>query len=100
MAKKIPLPTVAEILEEEFMQPYGITAYRLAKEIGVPVSRIQDILHGRRRLSIDTALRLSKFFNMSDSFFVSIQTDIEIRQAKNAAQKELEYICPVTAVYA
>ncbi|MBQ1664266.1 MAG: HigA family addiction module antidote protein, partial [Clostridia bacterium] len=59
MAKKrIETPKVSEILLEEFMEPFGISAYRLAKDINVPVSRIQDILHDRRAITVDTSLRL------------------------------------------
>lgn len=55
-------PTIGEILQEEFMEPMNISAYRLAQEIHVPVSRIQDILHGRRKITADTSLRLARFF--------------------------------------
>ena len=56
--KRIETPKVSEILLEEFMEPFGISAYRLAKDINVPVSRIQDILHDRRAITVDTSLRL------------------------------------------
>ena len=55
-------PTMGEILIEEFMEPMGISAYRLAQDIHVPVSRIQDILHGRRKITADTSLRLANIF--------------------------------------
>ena len=63
---KIETPKISEILLEEFMQPYGISAYRLAKDINVPVSRVQDILHDRRKISVDTSLRLGKYFGVSE----------------------------------
>lgn len=66
---EIKTPKISEILLEEFMQPYGISAYRLAKDINVPVSRVQDILHDRRKISVDTSLRLGKYFG-SSRFFV------------------------------
>lgn len=94
---KIPLPTMAEILASEFMQPYGLSAYKLANDINVPVSRIQDILHSRRRISIDTALRLSKYFSMSDSFFINLQSDIELRESKNRQEDALKAIKPISA---
>ena len=64
----------------------------MAKDINVPVSRIQDILHGRRKISIDTALRLSKYFGVSDSFFIDLQSEIELRESKNRQKDELDKI--------
>ena len=60
MNEFIPTPTIGEILKEEFMEPFGISAYRLANDIHVPISRIQDILHNRRKITADTSLRLSR----------------------------------------
>jgi len=96
MANYIPTPTVSEILIEEFMKPYGISAYRLAQDIHVPVSRIQDILHDRRKITADTSLRLAKYFGVSDKYFLDIQTDIDIRNLKLSEQAELDSIpvCP------
>ena len=65
----ITTPTVSEILREEFMEPLGISAYRLAQAINVPLSRVQDILHDRRKITADTSLRLAKFFGVSDRYF-------------------------------
>ena len=97
---RIPLPTIGESLASEFMEPYGLSAYRLAKDIDLPVSRIQDILHGRRRVSIDTALRLSRYFSMSDGFFINLQSDIELRESKNRQKAELEAIKPISVISA
>lgn len=96
MANYIPTPTVSEILIEEFMKPYGISAYRLAQDIHVPISRIQDILHDRRKITADTSLRLAKYFGVSDKYFLDIQTDIDIRNLKLSEQDELDSIpvCP------
>ena len=69
-------PQINEILLEEFMKPMGISAYKLAQEIHVPVSRIQDILHGRRRITADTSLRLARFFGVTDRYFLDMQNDI------------------------
>lgn len=69
----ITTPTIGEILQEEFMEPLNISAYRLALEIHVPTSRIQDILHDRRKITADTSLRLAKFFGVSDKYFLDIQ---------------------------
>ena len=90
--KHIETPTIKDFLKDEFMDPLGVSAYRLAKDIGVPVSRIQDILHGRRKITVDTSLRLGKYFGVSERFFLNIQNDIDIRNEKKAIQKELEEI--------
>lgn len=92
MDRLITTPTVGEILLEEFMEPMGLSAYRLAKDINVPVSRIQDILHGRRKMTADTSVRLAKYFGLSDNYFLSIQDDIDIRIVKNSIQSELDNI--------
>ena len=62
MAEHIETPTMGEILNEEFLIPLGLSAYKVAQEINVPTSRIQDILHNRRKITVDTSLRLAKFF--------------------------------------
>ena len=67
--KFIETPTISEILFEEFMEPNNISAYKLAKEINVPISRIQDIIHNRKKLTVDTSLRLARFFGVSDKYF-------------------------------
>ena len=97
MPNYITTPTISEILIEEFMKPYGISAYRLAQDIHVPVSRIQDILHDRRKITADTSLRLAKYFGVSDKYFLDIQTDIDIRNLKLSEQEELNSIpvCPM-----
>lgn len=82
MDKYIETPGMGEILYEEFMSPFGLSAYRLAQEIHVPVSRIQDILHDRRKITADTSIRLGKFFGVSDRYFLDIQDDIDIRNTK------------------
>lgn len=92
MSKRIETPSVSEILKEEFMEPMNISAYRLAKDIGVPVSRVQDILHGRRKITVDTSLRLAKYFGVSDSYFLNIQNDIDFRNEKEKLKLELDNI--------
>ena len=71
-----------EILEEEFLAPMGISAYKLAKDIKISATRVSEILKGKRRITVDTALRLSKYFGNSVEFWVGIQADYEIRKAK------------------
>ncbi len=88
----IEVPKMSEILLEEFMIPFGLSAYRLAQEIHVPVSRIQDILHDRRRITADTSIRLAKFFGVSDRYFLDIQNDIDIRNTKMGIADEIKNI--------
>ena len=90
----IKTPTMGEILLEEFLAPMNLSAYKLAKDIHVPVSRIQDILHGRRKVTADTSLRLARYFGVSDSYFLDIQNDIDIREMKQALASEIEGITP------
>ena len=95
--KYITPPTISEILREEFMEPLGISAYRLAQAINVPASRVQDILHGRRKITADTSLRLAKFFGVSDRYFLDLQNDIDIRNLKIQLANEISKI-PVCQV--
>ena len=88
----IKTPTIGEILREEFMEPLSISAYKLAKEIHVPVSRVQDILHDRRKISVDTSIRLGLYFGVSEKYFLNMQNDIDIRNIKLENQAELEQI--------
>ena len=71
-----------EILEEEFLKPMGISQYRLAKDISVPPRRINEIVHGKRSITADTALRLGKFFSISAQFWLNLQTryDLEVTE--------------------
>ncbi|MDO5109595.1 MAG: HigA family addiction module antitoxin [Erysipelotrichaceae bacterium] len=94
MTKRIETPAISEILNEEFMKPLGLSAYRLARDIHVPVSRIQDLLHGRRKMTADTSIRLAKYFGVSDSYFIHLQNDIDIRNLKIEIAEELDSIRP------
>ena len=85
-------PKISEILAEEFMLPLGISAYKLAKDINVPVSRIQDILHDRRRVSADTSIRLGKYFGVSSRYFLNLKDDIDVRNIEHAMREDLEQI--------
>ncbi|MBO4458497.1 MAG: HigA family addiction module antidote protein [Butyrivibrio sp.] len=90
----IEAPKMSEILYEEFMEPFGISAYKLAQAIHVPVSRIQDILHDRRKVTVDTSLRLAKFFGVSDRYFLDIQNDIDIRNLRISIADDIKTIHP------
>jgi antitoxin HigA-1 len=82
------------ILRKEFLEPMGITAYRLAKELHVTVPRVNDIVRGRRNISSDMALRLSKYFGMSEEFWSTLQADYDLRVARQKLGKQLETITP------
>jgi addiction module HigA family antidote len=73
-----------EILMEEFLKPLGITQYKLAKDIHVPARRINEIVHGKRSITADTALRLSRYFNLSERFWLNLQAryDLEVEKDK------------------
>ena len=94
--KRISTPKISEILKEEFMIPLHISAYRLAKDIDVPVSRIQDILHDRRKITAETSIKLGKLFGLSENYFLNLQTDIDIREAKLALGSSVNKIIPLT----
>ena len=94
MPDMIPTPKMSEILWEEFMEPLGISAYKLAQAIHVPTSRIQDILHDRRKITADTSLRLAKFFGVSDRYFLDMQNDIDLRKLKTSMAKDIRDIHP------
>lgn len=81
-----------EILEEEFLKPMGITAYKLSQAIGVPQTRTSQILKGRRRITADSALRLAKFFGTSSKLWLGLQNDYDIEEENSNIKKELEQI--------
>lgn len=81
-----------EILKEEFLKPLEISAYRLSKEISIPQTRISQIIKGNRRITADTAIRLSKFFGTSTKFWLGLQDDYDIEQESNQRKSELDLI--------
>lgn len=78
-----------EILLEEFLKPLGITAYRLSKETFIPQTRISEIIKGRRKITADTALRLSKFFGTTAKFWLGLQDDYDLEEQKDSINLEL-----------
>lgn len=83
-----------EILNYEFLEPLKISAYRLSKDLKIPQTRISEIIKGNRRITADTALRLSKYFGNSAKFWLGIQDDYDIEEEKQNKQKELDEIKP------
>jgi len=93
-ALRLDSVTPGELLEQEFMIPMGITKYRLAKEINVPAQRIGEIVKGRRAITADTDLRLCRFFDLSDGYWLRAQTAHDIQVAQSKLSKKLNLIKP------
>jgi len=90
MAKKLAPIHPGEILLEEFLEPMGITQYRLAKDVTVPPRRINEIVHGKRGISADTALRLSKYFGTTERFWLNLQTRYDLEVEKDRLGNRLD----------
>ena len=90
MSKKFALVHPGEILLEEFLQPMGISLYRLAKDISVHPRRINEIIHGNRSISADTALRLSRYFGVSERFWLNLQARYDLEMEKDRLAGRLE----------
>ena len=93
--KKLDPIRPGEILEEEFLKGFGITAYRLSKDTGISATRISEIVKGKRKITVETALKLSKYFGNSPEFWLGIQNDYDIRIEKERLEKELETIAHI-----
>ena len=91
-ARKLPPVHPGEVLREEFLAPLEISQYRLAKDISVPPRRINEIVHGKRGISADTALRLSRYFGTSERFWFNLQTgyDLEVERDRLGDRLETE----------
>ena len=96
--EKIPLPPPGEILREDFLIPMGISSYRLAKDTGMPATRISQIIKGNRRITADTALRLSRYFGNSADFWLGIQDEYDLRREGIRLEEELVKIPKATTV--
>lgn len=81
-----------EVLQEEFLIPLGISAYKLAKDLAIPQTRVSQILKCNRRITADTALRLSLYFGNSPKFWLGLQDDYDLEEERNAKSKELNSI--------
>lgn len=98
MAKKIPPIHPGEILLEEFLKPVGISQYKLAKDINVHPRRINEIVHGKRSISADTALRLSRYFGMSERFWLNLQARYDLEVEKDRLEGRLDNEVKVLAI--
>jgi len=88
--RKLPPIHPGEILIEEFLKPMGLSQYRLAKDISVPPRRINEIVHGKRSISADTALRLGRFFGISPQFWLNLQTRFDLEVTEDLLAERLE----------
>ena len=95
MTRQVPYPHPGEILAEEFLTPMGITPYRLAKAIHVPLTRIAAIIAGKRAVTADTGLRLSRALGLSEGFWTGLQADYDTAMTKDAIEPELATIEPL-----
>lgn len=90
--KKLKNIHPGDVLQEEFLLPLNITAYRLAKDINIPQTRISEIIKGNRRITAGTALRFSKYFGTSAKFWLGLQDDFDIEEEKLVKEKEINSI--------
>ena len=95
--RKVPYPKPGEILLQEFLEPMGTSAFRLAKDIGVPQMRISEIIAGKRAITVDTGLRLSRYFGLNDAFWTGLQLDHDAAVAKDELAGVLASIMPLQA---
>lgn len=86
-----------EVLTEEFLGPMGISAYRLAKETGIPQTRVSQISKGKRRVTADTALRLSRYFGTTAQFWLGLQDDFDLEDTRSKIGKDLDRIAVAKA---
>lgn len=86
-----------EVLDLEYLQPLGVTQYRLALSIGVPPRRINEIVHGNRRITADTALRLARYFGTGEAFWLNLQSRYDLETERDRLASELAEIEPLTA---
>jgi addiction module HigA family antidote len=95
----LPLTTPGEVLNEEFLIPLGVSQYRVAKEIGISARRINEIVHGKRAITPDTALRLGKYFGVSAQFWLNLQARHDLQTAERSSDF-LSRIRPCAALLA
>ena len=94
MARKIPLPHPGIVLREEFLEPLGLSVYALAKAIGVPRSRLNEICNGRQGISANIALRLGRFFEVDPQWFMNLQSKYDLSAAAEEMADALDHIRP------
>lgn len=99
MVKRMKLPPIhpGEILKEEFIEPLGISSYRVAKDIHTPATRISEIIKGRRSVTADTALRLSRYFGTTAEFWLNLQARYDLEMAEDQLGDSINEVKPLAA---
>ncbi len=92
--KKLANVHPGEVLQEDFLRPLGLSQYRLAKDLGIPESRVSDIVRGTRAITADTALRLARYFNTSHELWLNLQDRYDVEETRRAKGKEISRIAP------
>lgn len=92
MDEKFELPKIGDIIVEEFLEPLDITPYRLAKDLGVSTSSILDLVHNKRKISVEMALRLSKYFGTTSKFWLNMQNELDLRETSKKLENDLNKI--------
>lgn len=95
---RIETPGIGDILKEEFLEPLQISAYRLSKELHVSTSSILDLVHNKRKISVEMALRLSKYFGTSSKFWLNLQNELDLRETGHTLKPELDKISVHTKI--
>lgn len=98
MARDLAPVTPGELLKEEFLEPLGISQYRLAKATGIPAQRIGQIVLERRRITADTDLRLCRYFGLTDGYWLRAQVAYDVEEARTALEADLQDIQPLDQV--
>jgi len=98
MSTKLDNMTPGEILLEDYMTPMGLTQNALARAIGVPPRRINEIVHGRRAITLDTSLRLGRYFGQSPRFWLNIQTECDLRNSAKLVERIMREVRPMAPV--
>ena len=94
MQQFIDIPHIGEVLQEEFLEPLGLSQNALANAIGVPSNRINAIIRGQRSITADTDLRLTKYFGLSKGYFLRLQNNFELLESERKIEKDLSNIVP------
>jgi addiction module HigA family antidote len=94
MVSEDVIPSIGEVLAEEFLKPFKISQNALAKALSIPQNRLSDIINGKRGITADTDLRLCKYFGLSEGYFTGMQLDFERIKAKHKIQDTLDHIVP------
>ena len=98
MQQFIDIPHIGEVLQEEFLNPLGLSQNALANAIGVPSNRINAIIRGQRSITADTDLRLTKYFGLSKGYFLRLQNNFELLESERKIEKDLSNIIPFNIV--